>query len=143
MLQDHYFYQELGERQSHILRLKSTVQEIERDFNCLSDAYGDIKRLEIPPLETTNYNQTILELNAMYQKILRSIYNLKKRLELFEKAAQNDYHAYAMLLQDQGMELDYVIQLGRSRISELQNRYRIEYNGIECQFGISIIMPPN
>lgn len=133
MLQDHYFYQELGERQSHIMRLKSTVQEIERDFNCLSDAYGDIKRLEIPPLETTNYNQTILELNAMYQKILRSIYNLKKRLELFEKAAQNDYHAYAMLLQDQGMELDYVIQLGRSRISELQNRYRIEYNGIERQ----------
>ena len=133
VLQDRYFYMELDERQSHITKLRSTIQEIERDFNCLSDVYGNIDRLTIPALQTTNYNQAILELNAMYQTILRSIHKLKKRLELFEKAIQNDYHAYAMLLQDQGMGLEYVIQLGRSRIRELQNRYRIEYNGIERQ----------
>ena len=133
MLQDRYFYRELNERQSHIGKLKSTIQEIERDFNCLADVYGNIERLVIPPLETTSFNQAILELSAMYQTILRSIHKLQKRLELFEEAAQNDYHAYAMLLQDQGMGLEYVIQLGCSRIRELQNRYRIEYNGIERQ----------
>lgn len=134
VLPDRFFYGKLNGCETQVRELNAALQDAEKSFNCLVDAYEYVKNGPvIPPLATTLYNQSILELNAMYQTIRKSLLSLYKRLELFEKAVRNDYHAHAMLLQDQGMGLDYVIRLGRSRISELRNRYKIEYNGIEQQ----------
>ena len=135
VLPDRFFYGKLNGCETQVRELNAALQDAEKSFNCLVDAYEYVKNGPvIPPLATTLYNQSILELNAMYQTIRKSLLSLYKRLELFEKAVRNDYHAHAMLLQDQGMGLDYVIRLGAIRSSTMESNNKFE---------ISIVVPSN
>ena len=117
-------------------RLDVAVQDVEKDIRSLSESYQSVKECTtIPPPEKTDLNQTIWELSSLFQKINRLIHKLTKRSELYEKAIQNDCYARSMLLENQGTELQHVIQYGRNKIKQQLSQDQIYHEVIKRQIG--------